>query len=103
MGIMKTKKRGEKVYPGYFLLALGVLVIFTSSMLNALHSGHFDAGSSLSHRVYILDLISTLGVIIIPWGLYGIMKKNEPREPEPLSFFSTFDKEQRSHLQSHRD
>jgi hypothetical protein len=86
-GIMKLRTRRKKRNPGYLLLAMGVLIIFTSSLLNALYSSQFGSGSQVSRGVYIFDLISTLGVIFIPLGLRGIMKKEETCRGTGLSSY----------------
>ena len=75
------KTRSLKV-PGYCLCIAGILVIFTSAALSAVYAGQFDMKSQLSHSVYILDVLSTLGVLLIPTGLAMIMQREPYRSGE---------------------
>lgn len=61
---------------GFCIFLLGVLVIFVSSAINAIYNLQFNEESKLSHEIYIFDLISTIGVILIPLGLSILLRKN---------------------------
>jgi uncharacterized membrane protein len=88
---MARKKRGKKTgaprprtggnrwtkLAGFLLLFMGILVVFISSALNTVQNHDMRAGRGLSSQVYIFDLVSTLGVVIIPLGLYLLLKKEE--------------------------
>jgi len=88
---MVRKKRGKKTGPskpraefnrwtrlaGFLILTLGILVVFISSALNTMQNHDFRAGSDLSNTIYIFDLVSTLGAVLIPLGLYLLLKKEE--------------------------
>lgn len=75
------RARNMKV-PGYCLCIAGILVIFTSAALSAIYDGQFDMKSQLSHSMYILDILSTVGVLLIPAGLAMIMQREPFRSGE---------------------
>jgi len=83
---MARKRRGKKTgspeprtggnrwtkVAGFLLLFMGI-----SSVLNTVQNHDIRAGRGLSSQIYIFDLISTLGAVIIPLGLYLLLKKEE--------------------------
>lgn len=80
--VQKKSSAGTRISGilGWIMLLLGILVIFLSAALNAVHNAEFDAHSNLSHEVYIFDIISTVGVILIPVGLVLLLRR-EIRKP----------------------
>ena len=72
------KSRREK-FLGYSLVVTGILVIFISALINAILNEQFTAKSEFSQGVYLFDVISTLGVILVPAGLTILLKK-KPEE-----------------------
>lgn len=59
---------------GYIILAIGSLIIFLSAMLNTVNFAS-DSRTETFRSLYVFDVFSTLGVILIPWGLSVIMGK----------------------------
>jgi len=69
---------------GIIIMIAGILTIFISSLLNAIQNECFDAASQVSRNVFIFDIISTFGVLLIPWSLFLIMHREAAREePKP--------------------
>ncbi|MDQ7824709.1 MAG: hypothetical protein RDV48_18050 [Candidatus Eremiobacteraeota bacterium] len=69
---MKTGSTRKK---GVLLLITGSAIIFIASALNSLHGMAFDGSTSLSRGIYLFDVLSTFGVVIIPWGLTLVLRK----------------------------
>ena len=87
--MVKKKKKGWSFQlkmnriAGFILVLAGIAVIFVSAVLNTLQNHDFRPGTETANQAYMLDLISTLGVLLIPGGLYLLLKKEEPKIPLP--------------------
>ncbi|GEM_PF-1887907 len=71
----KVRKR-----TGILIMITGILIIFISSLLNAIQNECFDAMSQLSRNIFIFDILSTCGVLLIPWGLFLILHREAIKE-----------------------
>lgn len=74
-----SRKKGRKK-TGIIIMLSGILIIFISSLLNTIQNECFDAASQLSRNVFIFDILSTLGVLLIPWGLFLILNREAIKE-----------------------
>jgi hypothetical protein len=93
---MTKKKKKKKPAPwkprfskiaGFFFLILGMAIIFASAALNTLQNREFHPGTEMANQIYMFDLISTLGVVIIPLGLSLLYKKEEEQKlPLPNNY-----------------
>lgn len=72
------KKERKKI--GIIIMLAGILIIFISSLLNTIQNECFDAKSQMSHNVFIFDIISTFGVLLIPLALFMILHREAIKE-----------------------
>jgi hypothetical protein len=74
-----SRKKGRKK-TGIIIMLTGILIIFISSLLNTIQNECFDAASQLSRNIFIFDILSTFGVLLIPWGLFLILHREAIKE-----------------------
>lgn len=78
-----SRKKGRKK-TGIIIMLSGILIIFISSLLNTIQNECFDAASQVSRNIFIFDILSTLGVLLIPWGLFLILHREAIKEEAHL-------------------